>query len=142
MVFPLPHLDDPNKHPWCRGHNKRGNCYITATFRGVPNKADKIRSGYLTLAFSGAHKRVVLLRNPCILGVPNKGGQNQKWLPYPCLLEGPKKERNWYATPTSLGIPNTGDKSDVATSPLPSRHSKEGDNTCILGGPQQSANQS
>ena len=32
-----------------------------------------------------------MLRNPCILGGPHLGGQNQKWLPYPCLLEAEKR---------------------------------------------------
>ena len=46
-----------------------------------------------------------MLRHPCILGdpqkrgarsevVPNKGEQNQKWLPHPCFLSGPKEDRN------------------------------------------------
>ena len=26
--------------------------------------------------------------------VPNKGEQNQKWLPHPCLLGGPKEGNN------------------------------------------------
>ena len=87
---------------------KRGrNCYITPAFSGVPNKGDKIkagpkegenatpplhsrgsptkgnkiRSGSLTPAFSGAQKRADLLRNPCILGGPQRQarGENQKW---------------------------------------------------------------
>ena len=33
-------------------------------------RGEKIRSDYLTLAFSGAQKRAELLRNPCILGDP------------------------------------------------------------------------
>ena len=43
-------------------------------------------------------------------GSPNKGGQNQNWLPHPCLLGGPKEGGN--ATPPlhSRGAPNTGDK--------------------------------
>ena len=61
-------------------------------------KGDKIRIGSLTPAFSGAHKWVEMLRHPCILGDPhNKGGQNQKWVPHPCLLGGLKKGGN--ATP-------------------------------------------
>ena len=60
-----------------------------------PTKGNKIRSGSLTLAFSGAHKWVEMLRHPCILGEPqNKGGQNQKWEPHPCLLGSPKKGGN------------------------------------------------
>ena len=70
---------------------KRGpNCYLTPAFSGIPNakRGEKIRSGYLTPAFAGAQKRAELLRNPCILGDPQRQarGQNQKWLPHPCLL--------------------------------------------------------
>ena len=41
---------------------------------GVPNakRGEKFRSGYLTPAFSGAQKRAEVLRNPCILEVPNR----------------------------------------------------------------------
>ena len=46
----------------------------------VGGKRDKIRSGYITPAFFGAHKWAELLHNPCILGGPEKRGQNQKWL--------------------------------------------------------------
>ena len=48
-------------------------------------KGDKITSGYITPAFLGPHKWVELLQNPCVLGVPNRGGQNQKQLHSPCL---------------------------------------------------------
>ena len=45
--------------------------------------------------YAGNHldKRVELLRNPCILGGPQRQvrGQNQKWLPCPCLLGGPEQ---------------------------------------------------
>ena len=71
------------------------NCYVTLAFSGFPHikNGNKIRSGYLTPAFSGAQKRAQLLRNPCILGGPQQQerGQNQKWLPYPCLLGGPQE---------------------------------------------------
>ena len=75
---------------------KRGqNCYITPAFSGILNDklGDKIRSRYLTLAFSGAQKKAELLRNPCILGDPQREarGQNQKWLPHICLLGGPNE---------------------------------------------------
>ena len=75
---------------------KRGrNCYVTPAFTGIPNakRGDKIRSGYLTFAFSGAQKRAEVLRNPCILGDPQRQvrGQNQKWLPHPCIRGGPKE---------------------------------------------------
>ena len=78
-----------------RGPKRGRNCYVTPAFSGVPNakRWEKIRSGYLTLAFSGAQKRAELLRNPCILGDPQRQawGENQKWLPHPCLLGGPKE---------------------------------------------------
>ena len=51
---------------------------MTPPFSGIPKEGDKIRSGCLTLAFSGAHKRAELLRNPCILGMPNNGEHSQK----------------------------------------------------------------
>ena len=74
---------------------KRGrDCYVTPAFSGIPNtkQGEKIKSGYLTPAFLGAQKGAGLLRNPCILGDPQHQaqGENQKWLPHPCLLEGPK----------------------------------------------------
>ena len=45
----------------------------TPAFSGVANKGGKIRKGYLTFAFSGAHKWAEWLRNPCILGGLQKG---------------------------------------------------------------------
>ena len=41
--------------------------------------------------------------------VPNKGEQNQKWLPHPCLLGGPEEG---YGTPAFLGIPNKGEQNE------------------------------
>ena len=37
---------------------------------GPQTKRDKIRSGCLTLAFSGAQKRAEMLCHPCFLGGP------------------------------------------------------------------------
>ena len=51
---------------------------------------DNIRSGSITPASAGAHKRAVLLRNPCVLGGAKKRGQHQKWLHHPCLRGGPQ----------------------------------------------------
>ena len=75
------------------GGPRRGRkCYVTAAFSELPNdkRWKKIRPGYLIPALSGAQKRVELLGNPCILGVPKRGaqGENLKWLPHPCLLGG------------------------------------------------------
>ena len=95
-------------------------CYVTLVFTGVPNEGDKIRSGCLTLAFSEAHKRAEVLRNRWIFKGPQTRGQNQKWLPHPCLL-GATQVGGSAAQPLHFqGSPNKGTKSEVAASPLPS----------------------
>ena len=57
-----------------RGPKRGQNCYVTPLFSGVPNAkhGEKFRSGCLTPAFSGAQKRAELLRNPSILGGPQR----------------------------------------------------------------------
>ena len=62
-----------------RGPKRGRKCYVTLAFSGVPKSGDKIKSGYLTLDFSGAHKWAELLCYPCIVGGPQQRGQNQKW---------------------------------------------------------------
>ena len=72
--------------------------------------------------------QIVALHAQCARGAP-KRGQNQKWLPHPCLLAGPKEGKN-------------------VTSPLHSRVSpyKRGQNQkwlphrCLLRGPQMGRN--
>ena len=75
---------------------------------GDPQReGDKIKIG-------GAHKWAEMLHHPCILGDPQRegdkikiggahkwaimlhhqGGQNQNWMPKPCLLGGPQVGRN------------------------------------------------
>ena len=69
-----------------RGPKRGWKCNVTPAFSGIPNakrgeqnqkwsptKGNKIRSGCLTPAFSGAQKRVEMLCHPCILGVPEQG---------------------------------------------------------------------
>ena len=64
------------------------------------------------------------LRTP--LRSPNKEGQNQNWLPHPCLLGGPK-EAEMVRHPAFSGIPKQrGTKSEVGASGLPSRGPKRG----------------
>ena len=75
--------------PNSRGHaTKRGLRvpHLTLTkknwfLKDRPTKGDKIRSGYLTPAFSRAQKRAEVLRHPCILRGPQRQarGKNQKW---------------------------------------------------------------
>ena len=66
------------------------NCYVTRAFSGFPMKGNKMKSGYITPAFLGAHKWAEVPPNPCILGGPHKREQNQKCLHHPCLLGGPR----------------------------------------------------
>ena len=99
-------------------------CYVIPKYSGIPKtKGDKIRSGYLTPAFSGADKWAEMLRHPYILGDPqNKGGHNQKWVPHPCLLGGPQVGGNATSSLDTRGSPkHRGTKLEVGTSPLPSR---------------------
>ena len=62
-----------------QGPERGRNCYVTPAFLGVPNakRREKIRSGYLTPAFLGAQERAELLRNPGILGGPQKGDKQK-----------------------------------------------------------------
>ena len=102
------------------GPTRGPKCYATCAFSGVPKQGDKIRSGCLILAFWGAHKWAKVLCNLCILGGPQTRGQNQKWLPHPCLLGGPKEGQSAMQPVHSRGSPNMGTKSEVAASALPS----------------------
>ena len=67
-------------------------------------KGEKIRSGYLTRAFSGAQKRAQMLRNTYILGGPQHKvrRENPKWLP----SWRPRRGRKCYATPAFSAVPN------------------------------------
>ena len=234
----VPNKGDQNQkwlpHPCLLGGPKEvKNATSPLHSHGSPTKGTKIRSGCLTLAFSGAQKRSKMLHHPCIVmgpqqrgpksevaasplpsrgpkrgqkcyitpafpWVPNKGDQNQKWLPHPCLLGGPKEGANAtsplhsHGSPTKgtkirsgcltpafsgaqkrskmlhhpcilMGPQQRGPKSEVATSPLPSRGPKRGQkcyitpalswvpnkgdqnqkwlpHPCLLGGPKEVKN--
>ena len=70
-------------------------CYITPAFSGIPkDMGDKIRIG-------GAHKWAEMLHHPCILGDPQKHGQqNQNWW-------GPQVGGNATSPLHSRGSPKT-----------------------------------
>ena len=91
---------------------------------------DKIRSGYLSPAFSSAHKSAEMLHHPCILGDPHTKGDKIKgqirsgcvtaaflgpqkraeMLHHPCIL-GAHKSAQMLRHPCILGDPQTkGDK--------------------------------
>ena len=127
-----------------RGPTNGRKCYITLAFSGVPNANawNKIRSGCLTTAFSGAHKCAELLCNPCNLKRPQTREQNRKWLPHHCLLGG-RKRAVLLRNHCILGGPQRqarGTKSEVPASPLPSRGPTNGRKCyitlAILGGAQ------
>ena len=115
-----------------RGRKRGRKCYVTTPFSGLPNakRGEKIRSAYLTHAWFVTQKRAEVLHNPCILRGTNcqARGENQKWLPHPCLSRGaydggsatqPLHSRRY---PT----PSEGQKAQVPASALPSRGLKRG----------------
>ena len=104
------------RHPCLPGGPKRGRkCYVTPAFSGVPSA--------------------------------KRGDQNQKWPPHPCLLGRPKEGGGAMSPPHSRGSPTRqarGSKSEVATSPLPSREAKRGRRCYVTpafpGGPKDGGN--
>ena len=152
-----------------QGRQRGWKCYVTPAFSGIPNanrvgaknqqwsqtKGNKIRIGCLTRAFSGAQKRAEMLRYPCILGDPqrqprgakissgpNKGKQNEKWLPHPCLLVGPKEGGN--ATPPlhSRGstTPRAGGKKTIVVPNKGKQFKKWLPHPCLLRGQKLGGN--
>ena len=74
-----------------RGPKGGRNGYLTSAFSAFPKQGEKIRYGCPNLAFAGAEKRAKVVRNTFVLGGPQTRGQNQRWLPQPYLLGGPKE---------------------------------------------------
>ena len=90
-----------------RGPKRGRKCYVTPAFSGISNATpgSKIRSGprhrgtKSKVGSSPVPSRVPRRGRKCYVfsvfsGIPNIGEQNQKWLPHPCLLAGPKEGRN------------------------------------------------
>ena len=142
-------------HPCLLGPKRGRKCYVTPTFSGVPNvkhgeqnqkwsptKGNKIRSGpqqrgtksevaTSPLPSVGSKRGRKCYVTPTFSGVPNvkHGEQNQKWSP----TKGNK---------IRSGPQQRGTKSEVATSPLPSRAQKRAEmlrHPYILRGPQRQA---
>ena len=138
---------------------KRGRkCYLTPAFSGIPKgsrtksepgaqkRAERLRhpfilggpktkgakntAGCLTPTFSGAQSRAEMPPHPNVVGASlNKAGQNQNWLPHPCLLEGPKEGKNATSPLHSRGMPKKRQtKAELAAS-HPFGASKEGGNS-------------
>ena len=57
-----------------RGSKIGQKCFATLAFSGVPRKVDIIRRRYITPTFSEAQDWAEELRNPCVLGGPQKRG--------------------------------------------------------------------
>ena len=128
-----------------RGPGRRQKCYVTLASRGSRTKGNQIRPGYLTLVFSGAQKRVEMLRQPCILGDPHKR-RTKSELATLCLpSRSDRRGRKCYITPAFSGVPNAkrGEQKQKWLPHLPSRGPKRGReilrHPCILGGPQRQA---
>ena len=96
-----------------------------------------------------------MLRHPCILEgpqcqargaksevVPNKGEQNQKWLPHPCLLGGPKEGRNAGPPLHSRGSPtaSAGSQNSEGVPNKGEQYQKWLPHTCLLRGPKEGRN--
>ena len=95
-------------------------CWVTPISSGISGTQDKIRSGPIRTAFSGAQKWGVLLRNPCVTGQPPKRGKiksgyitlafsgAKKWavlLRNPCVIHDPHKRgqsQKWLHPPCFL----------------------------------------
>ena len=135
----------------------------------TPSAGSKIRSGYLTPAFSWGKNRAEMLRLLCILGGPQRQARGAKLdmvaSPLPC--QEAKKRAEMLHHPCIVGVPKRqarGAKSEVAISPLTSQGAKRGpkcpatpassgvpnakrreqnqkwlSDPCLLGGPQRQA---
>ena len=86
-------------------------CYVTPAFRGIPNakrgeqnnkwsprNGNKIRSGCLNPAFSGAQERAQMLCHPGILRDPQQRGTTSEVAASPLPSEGPKGGRKCYVS--------------------------------------------
>ena len=76
----------------------------------IPEQGEKISNGSLNPAFSGAKKRVKLLRNPAFLGIPKQGDNTRSGCLTPTFSGGAKRERNCYVTTVCSVVPKEGGK--------------------------------
>ena len=120
-----------------------GNAMSPLHSRGSPTKGNKIRSGCHTLPYRGPKRGRKCYVTPAFSGTPNTPEQNQKRLPHPCLLRGPKEGGNAMSPLHSRGSlkPSTGKKiRSGCLTPAFSKAQKRAEmlcHPCILGDPQQ-----
>ena len=119
----IPNIGDKNKkwlpHPCLLGGPKEGRnatSPLHSPGSPTPSVASKIRSGpqhrgtKSEVAASPLPSRGPKRGRKCyitraFLGIPNLGDKNQKWLPHPCLLGGPKEGGNATSPLQSRGSP-------------------------------------
>ena len=77
---------------------------------GPQQRGTKSEVAASPLPFGGPKRGQKCDVTPAFSGVPNKGLQNRKWLPQPCLLRGPKERRNETSPLNSQGSPTKGNK--------------------------------
>ena len=136
-----------------RGPKRGRKCYVTLAFSGIlntkrgeqnrkwsPTKGNKIRSGYLTPAFSRAQKRAAMLCHRCILGDPQQRGAKSEWAASLLPSRGPKRGRKCYVTLAFSGIPNTKrGEQNRKWSPAKGKKIRSGYLTLAFSGPQKRA---
>ena len=135
-----------------QGPTSGRKCYVTPAFSVVPRQGNKIRSGWLTPIFSGAHKRAEVLRNPCILADPQTKGTKSEVAASPVPSRGLTRGQKCYVTPAFSGVPSKRGQNQKwlphpyllggpqvgtsATQPLHSRGSpRKGTKSQVLGSP-------
>ena len=117
------------------GPKEGGNARSPLHSRGsaMPSTGEKIRSGYLTPAFSGPPKKGEMLCHRYILGDPQCQAQRTKsevaTPPLPC--RGPRRGQKCNVAPTFSGIPNAKREE---------RNQKWLPHLCLLGSPKEGGN--
>ena len=112
-----------------RGPKEGRNATSPLHSQGSPTKGNKIKSGCLNPAFSGAQKRAEMLRHPFILGGPQQRETKSEVAVSPMPSPGPKRGPKCYVTPTFSGVTNKG-KQNQQWVPQP----------CLLRGPKEGGN--
>ena len=112
----------PHQHPSVQ--------FVSAAKR-IPHVGTTIVHPFLKGAKGGPFYHL-LLRHPCILGIPKQRGTKSELAASPLPSRGPKRGRKCYVTPAFSGIPKQrGTKSELAASPLPFRGPKRGQKCCV-----------
>ena len=129
------------RHP-CIPSDPRHQARGAKTQKGSPTKGNKIRSGSLIPAFSGAKKGPEMLCHPSILGNAQKGGARSNWLPHDYLLGCPNKAGNAAPPLHSQGSP-TPSAGSTKSEVVPNKAEQNQNwlpQPCFLGDPNKTRN--